>query len=365
MSQIQYFLGSNSPAGFYSLYSTLSDSPRAEQIYILKGGPGCGKSSFMRRVARHAQAAGQPTEEILCSGDPDSLDGVLLPGLRAVILDGTAPHVIEPRCPGALDRYVDLSRFYDCAALRPLREKLQTASEQYREHYQQAYRCLGAAGELRRNLQEAAGRPEVRRHLEKRAAGIIKRELKRGGGSGGTEYCFLSALTHRGRVMLWDTVSAQAERVYSLSDSAGLAHDLLTPIFTAARAAGQRVIACRDPLAPHRLAHLLLPDLSLAFVTSAPEAPWPHRAHRHLRLDAMADSEELRARRPQLRFTRKVAAALEEEGVSCLAQAKRTHDELEGLYNPHVDFDGVYAAADRLAAMLLDPAAPTAGSAAV
>ncbi len=357
MSQIQYFLGSNSPAGFYSLYSTLSDSRRIEQVYILKGGPGCGKSSFMRRVARHAQAAGQPAEEILCSGDPDSLDGVLLPGLGAVILDGTAPHVIEPRCPGALDRYVDLSRFYDCAALRPLRAQLQSTTEQYKEHYQQAYRCLGAAGELRRNLQEAADRPEVRRHLERRAAGIIKRELKRSGGHGGTEYRFLSALTHRGCVMLWDTVSAQAERVYSLSDGSGLAHSLLAPILTAAQAAEHRVIVCPDPLAPHRLAHLLLPDLSLAFVTSAPEAPWPRRAYRHLRLDAMADSEELRARRPQLRFTRKVAAALEEEGVNCLAQAKRTHDELEQIYNPHVDFDGVYAAADELSAMLLDQTA--------
>ena len=28
-----------------------------------------------------------------------------------------------------------------------------------------------------------------------------------------------------------------------------------------------------------------------------------------------------------------------------LAEAKRLHDELEAVYNPHVDFDGVYALA--------------------
>ena len=353
MSQIQYFLGSNSPAGFYSLYGALSDPERMERLYILKGGPGCGKSSLMRRVARHAEAAGQPVEEVLCSGDPGSLDAVLLPGLRAAVVDGTAPHVIEAACPGALDRYVDLSRFYDRAALRPIRKELLEVTARYKEHYRQAYRCLGAAGELRRNLREAAGSAEVRRRLEKRAAGIIGRELKKGGGDGGSARRFLSALTHRGAVTLWDTVSTQAERVYELSDSSGLAHHLLAPIWAAAQAGGHRAVACADPMFPDRLAHLILPDLSLAFVTSTAEQPWPHRAYRHLRLDAMADGEALREQRPRLRFTRKVAAALEEEGVGCLAQAKAAHDELEGLYNPHVDFDGVYAAADRLAEELL------------
>ena len=30
---------------------------------------------------------------------------------------------------------------------------------------------------------------------------------------------------------------------------------------------------------------------------------------------------------------------------AALAEAKRLHDELEAIYNPHVDFDGVYALA--------------------
>ena len=39
--------------------------------------------------------------------------------------------------------------------------------------------------------------------------------------------------------------------------------------------------------------------------------------------------------------------------MNSLAQAKATHDELEGLYNSHVDFEGVYETADRLAEELL------------
>ena len=76
---IRFFLGANSPQGFYSLYDQLIPPERARAVYILKGGPGCGKSSLMRRVAQRAQEAGDPGECICCSGDPDSLDAVVLP----------------------------------------------------------------------------------------------------------------------------------------------------------------------------------------------------------------------------------------------------------------------------------------------
>ncbi len=82
VNSIQYFLGANSPTGFYSLYSQLLPPEQASAIYILKGGPGCGKSTLMRRVAALAQEAGEPVEYILCSGDPDSLDAILLPGKK-------------------------------------------------------------------------------------------------------------------------------------------------------------------------------------------------------------------------------------------------------------------------------------------
>jgi len=87
-----------------------------------------------------------------------------------------------------------------------------------------------------------------------------------------------------------------------------------------------------------RLAHLLVPRLGLAFLTAA-ALPVPGTPYRRLRLDAAADGEVLRRSRPRLRFAKKVSAALVEEAVSSLALAKAMHDDLEAIYNPHVDFD--------------------------
>ena len=357
MEQIQYFLGANSPSGFYSLYPHLLPPEEAQGIFILKGGPGCGKSSFMRRVARHAQAAGQSCILVPCSGDPDSLDALILPELDAAIADGTAPHVIEPRYPGAVESYIDLGRFYDRRGLAPLRQDIIRATADYKSQYARVYRCLDAAGALRRDRRELILTPALRARLAKRAAGIIRREIKKTGGHGTATPRFLSAVTCRGRLCLWETVSAQAKRVYELSDPYGAAHELLSPILAAALEAGHDAVVCPDPMAPERLAHLILPGAGLAFVSSAPGMAYPNRPYRRLRLDAMADPELCRANRARLRFSQKVAAALEDEAVSGLARAKEAHDALEALYNPHVDFDGIYAAADALAAQLLEPTA--------
>ena len=90
---VRYFLGANTPHGFYSLYDELIDPEQANAVYILKGGAGCGKSTLMRRVSQSLSDGGHRCEYILCSGDPDSLDAVIFPGLKAAIVDGTAPHV--------------------------------------------------------------------------------------------------------------------------------------------------------------------------------------------------------------------------------------------------------------------------------
>ena len=92
-----FFLGANSGAGFQSLYEDFVSPEKNYDVMLLKGGPGVGKSSFMKHIARQAEAAGEDVECIWCSGDPDSLDGVRLPRINVVLVDATAPHGIATK----------------------------------------------------------------------------------------------------------------------------------------------------------------------------------------------------------------------------------------------------------------------------
>lgn len=346
MPNVQYFLGANSPRGFYSLYDQLIPIEDAHAVYILKGGAGCGKSTLMRRVAQAAEAAGIPVEYILCSGDPDSLDAIVLPTLKIALVDGTAPHVIEPKYPGVIERYVNLGCCYDTAALSSLRGEIMGCMKGYKACYQRAYRCLDAAGQIAADVRATLLSPALEEKMQKRAAGILSREVRRrkDRAAGKVIQRFLGAVTHRGEVTLFETALAQCPRIYELSDSCGLAHTMLTYLLTGITGAGYDAVACPSPMAPERLEHLIVPELGLAFLSSA-SASVPGHPHRRIRLDAMVGAELLRRSRPRLRFSKKVSAALMEEAVSSLSQAKQMHDDLEALYNPHVDFSRVDAMA--------------------
>lgn len=355
LPHIQYFLGANSPSGFYSLYSELIQPEQARAIYILKGGPGCGKSTLMRRVGQRMEENGISCEYILCSGDPDSLDALILPELGVALVDGTAPHVVEPKYPGAVERYVNLGDCYDTQALANLRTEIQGAMSGYKGCYQRAYRCLDASAEIFQDIRSTLLSDTLAEKLAKRARGILSRELhrKRGVEPGQVKQRFLGAVTHKGALCLFETVTAQCPRIYELADNYGLAHELLIPLLAGATAGGYDVVACPDPMAPDRLAHLLIPEVGLAFVTSTTQLPFPDSPFRRIRLDAAADQEILRRTRPRLHFARKVSRALLEEGVASLSQAKAMHDDLEAIYNPHVNFDLVHEMAQTIGEEIL------------
>ena len=169
MKPVYFFLGANSEEGFFSLYDQLLGG-RLDDLMILKGGPGCGKSTFMRRVGAAMERAGERIVYINCSGDPDSLDAAIFLDRNAAIVDGTSPHVLEPTYAVASERYVDLTRFYDVDAAKARRAEIIALSDEYRAHYRSAYRILHAMGEVESADGFFEAPPPHRRHSRTRAA---------------------------------------------------------------------------------------------------------------------------------------------------------------------------------------------------
>ena len=117
MAQVtHFFAGASSGDGFQNLFSEIVDLEDTYDLMVLKGGPGVGKATFMREIGRSMEEAGTPVEYLWCSGDPDSLDGVVLPELRCAVVDGTSPHGTAPLghsakkvriCKGLRNRLLD------------------------------------------------------------------------------------------------------------------------------------------------------------------------------------------------------------------------------------------------------------------
>ena len=126
-------------------------------------------------------------------------------------------------------------------------------------------------------------------------------------------------------------MDALCPKVYELADSWELAGEMLARLHRAAADSGWNTIICCAPEQPDRIEHLLVPGLGLAFVTSRSGMEYGQKPFRRVRLDAMT----------------------EPQGKARLRFAKASHDKLEAVYNPYVDFDGVRTLAALEAGRLL------------
>ena len=271
----EYFLGGNTAEGFASFYDGFCPARSGRFLWVIKGGPGCGKSTFMKAIAAAAEDEGLLVERVWCSGDPQSLDGVVVPAWGVGYMDGTAPHVMDVAYPAAAGAYLDLGQFYDIAAVRPMLSQIVALNSAYKSRYRAAYAAL--------QVYAAEVTPQDwQQHAEAR---------------------FARAITCTG---LCDHFPA-AVQSGTAQELAGLAE--------AAVLLGRRVIDLRSPLRPAQSEGFFLPDTGVCY-----------------RVEDAAEDEELQAA---------CAAA-----CPILAEAKRLHDELEALYNPHVDFAGVQALAE-------------------
>ena len=61
------FPGSNSAYGFYSFYDQIIEDDAA-RIFVIKGGPGVGKSTLMARIGDELMKRGFDVEHHCCSG---------------------------------------------------------------------------------------------------------------------------------------------------------------------------------------------------------------------------------------------------------------------------------------------------------
>ena len=332
-----YFLGANTPEGFRSEYGTLQRDPRIQRLLIVKGGSGCGKSTLMKTLAARAEEYGWAVERILCSSDPDSLDGLVIPGAGMALVDGTAPHVVEPALCGCGANYVNLGKYYRESELRPLTPAIRAAKAANAACYGPAYGCLRAAAALSRARRQLLGRDRIRAVTEEALGQLSDRKLPRAETPGRERRVYLSGVTPEGLLSL----PLGEGRVWAIQDGHGAGGGLIRALADRWREAGEDVVLAMDPLDPDAPAGVVLPNRGQGWLRVHPAFPGPRQAMLRLDLDAALEES----------LSDRVSAGMEElsalehrlllEAVGWLRQAKAHHDLIEELYRPAVDFAGV------------------------
>ncbi|MBO5556747.1 MAG: hypothetical protein J5927_06140 [Oscillospiraceae bacterium] len=337
----RFFLGANSQEGFASLYDGFPGEP-GSFLHVIKGGPGTGKSSFMRKLGAEAEARGLDVQYVLCSGDPDSLDGVYIPALHAAWVDGTAPHVREPACFGAEGDYISLGAFCTKPFSAEEREILRLLSEQYKEHYRLAYASLSALGRLQAELYLPL-RGEERLAAQRQVSRILDRFLPREAVQKGR--CirrFYHALSCQGELWLSAEIQKMSRQFCRIEGSPREAAGLLAFAAGEAVRRGAFSICCPSPLSPDLLEAILLPEEGLVLAAGG----WEINAHLSMDENSFRSAEGRQAAWEMENRRKTLSAPLLGHALDELRCAKALHDQLEQVYKPHMDFTALSAYTD-------------------
>ena len=343
---IDFFLGTTTPAGFKGYFEPLRREP-GMQMYLIKSGPGCGKSTLMKRLALKAEQKGEPIQRIHCASDPDSLDGVVFLRQKRAIIDATAPHVVEPEAPGADERVLSLYHTIDADALHPHKDEVTALFARNQLLRSRAARYVASAGSLlldsRRAEACSANFEKVRRYVKRLCIRLLPRTEE----MGSEELRLLSAITPKGEVFYQGTVQALADKCILFRDDYGAVSRLLLELIRAeALARGYHIITCPCAMHPEdQIDHIFIPALRLAFLTDNLWHPIQLPGVQAVRCTRFVDRENLSGFRARLRFNDRAASELIDQAVALMAQAKNCHDELETYYRAAVDFDQVNAVA--------------------
>lgn len=339
---VRFFLGANTPRGFVSRFDQLERQKDGWTTYIIKGGPGSGKSTLMKNIEAALGDRCGCIEEIYCSSDSSSLDGLILHDLKVSIADGTPPHMLEPKYPGAYDEIINLCDCWDSAKLRESRKEIIGLSRKIHALHAQSTRFLNAFAALQQDNTRIALEYTDKNKISAYARRLAARELHaQRSGLAHEDVRFLSGICERGVVIFEETAQALAQRIYIIDDEYGASScELLSHLRDIALSRGLDIISCYCPSDPeHRLEHLFIPSLSLGFMTSNRVHPLHLEPYRVLHARRFMDMEGLKTKKQYLTFNRKAAQEMLAQSQQCLKNAKELHDELESFYIRAMQFD--------------------------
>lgn len=340
--ECQFFLGACSCEGFVSHYDSLLQD--VTDLTILKGGSGCGKSTFMKALGRAASEKGLGVHYILCSSDPDSLDGVLFPELSVGFVDGTAPHVLEPIVCGGSANYLNFGEFYHRQAMKQNEEHILNLQKKNKAQYDLVHSCLRAINGLWDCVRCETEAPVYSEETQAIGECLCLSALRPKFGMGTKSRRFLTVLTPKGPRFCHHTPAALCPKVYVLRDDYLLAPRVLSLVEAKAISYGYHCISCYSPWMPRCApSHLMIPELGVSFVRDSKE--FPYEGTRYCSIDL--NSTLSPGSRKELSFVHKTIGELIRVITRHLSAAKELHDQMESLCRPFIDFDKITALTDK------------------
>lgn len=340
------FPGGNTSQGFYSYYDYILPQEIANRIIVIKGGPGVGKSSFMRKIGEDLFEEGYDLEFMHCSSDNNSLDGIVIPKLKAALIDGTAPHIVDPKNPGCVDEIIHLGDYWDEDGIIEYKKEIMEANKEISSIFNRAYRYLKAAKNIYDDIEIIYGKSTNFAKVNKLCEELIEKlfgGLIASDNIGKSRHLFASAITPDGLKNFIDSLLAKVENIYILKGEPGIGKSTtISQINIVANIKGLDTEVYHCAFDPVKIDHLYIPILNTMIVTSNEyHNIYKTNGEEIIDFNKFTSNNEIKKYATELNYDKKVFNELLNQAITTISSAKRLHDLMETYYIPNMDFEKV------------------------
>ena len=327
----RYFAASNSAQGFKNYYDRVFDVRKYSKIYIIKGGPGTGKSYFMKNIAEYAEGLGFSVTYIYCSSDPDSLDGIIIEDMKIAVLDGTSPHACEASLPGAVENIVNLGDFWNTSVLSGSRKIIESLNAQKSKCFERGYRYLAAYKNVSDNMEQMIT-PHIKFDKIKKFARRFVSSLD--SGEGNEEYRLVNSIGMRGRFG-FDTYRESSGIYYEINDYLETGFFLLRELYRELKCKSADMLLSPNPILCDRFdAISVLPEnLTFEIGESGRDDV------RTINMKRFIDMGEIFTLRSDYRMATRMRDNICDMATLEFEKAKKYHFTIEEIYGAAMDFE--------------------------
>lgn len=341
-----YFLGGNTSQGFFSHFNYIISQKDASRIITLKGGPGTGKSSLMKKIGRYYLDLGYDVEFHHCSSDDNSLDGILIKEKRVALLDGTAPHMIDPVNPGAVDELINMALCLNDEKIRPFKNEILSINKKISSAFSRGYSYFKAARALYDDWSilnsQAADSFEINKVKNRLQQELLPSCIST---PGSKRHLFATGFTPNGIVTYITNIIESFDKIYVLKGAPGTGKsDILRHISDEAVQCGFDVVELHTPLIPENIEHLIIPAANAAILTCN-EITHVNFEGTIIDLNQLLNQNVISDNSDKIEESSELFYDLLEKGLTSIKDAKELHDKLESYYIPNMDFnvaDNIY-----------------------
>lgn len=275
----------------------------------------------------------------------------------------TAPHIVDPKNPGAVDEIIHLGDYWNEEKMRKNKEAILRINKEVGRCFRRAYGYLAQAKLLNDEIESyyqdsgalnIAGLNKIALELISEifpgvSAGLIPKE----------RHLFASGITPKGPCNYFETIFNGMNKRYILTGEPGTGKStIVEKIYRTALQLGYDVEAYHCSLVPSKLEHLLIPELGVAIVTSSePHLYQTNSADTVVNTTDYVNKAALSPFQEDLAEAKGRYQSAFDRAVAYIARAKANHDKLEEYYIPNMDFNKINSCREKIYQRILNYAA--------